>query len=250
MLIIPPRFLTQHAPPMQRSEILFLADRSGSMRDKMEPLKSAMQFFLKGIPEQRKFNIWCFGSHYASWQPASVDYTEETLRSALSYVNTDFRSDMGDTELLPALEAIVAARDRSLMTDVIVLTDGETWRMEQTLDYIQKTRDLTEGRVRFFALDISKAVSHSLVDGIAEVVQEASQGGWEDRMVSMAEAALISAHLGPVHLAFNVEDQNGKTRSNHPARHNLNDRESNSSRRLYPNRRKEIPRGHLGGKPI
>jgi len=220
MLTLPPGFLTKSAAPMQRSEILFLADRSGSMSDKIVSLKSAMQFFLKGIPEGRRFNIWCFGTDYTSWQPRSVDYTKKTLNSALTWVDQQFAANMGGTELLPAIKAIVGARDKSLMTDVIVLTDGETWRLDQTLDFIQKTRGTTEGRVRFFALGIGKAVSHALVDGIAkagggyaDVVQEASQGGWEDRVVSMAKAALMSAHAGPLHLEFDIRDENGTTRS-------------------------------------
>lgn len=224
MLTLPSGFLARNAPPMQQSEILFLADCSGSMKDKIKPLRSAMEFFLKGIPEGRVFNIWCFGTKHASWQPQSVDYTEETLNSALSWVNTNMRANMGGTELLPAVQAIVEARKRRLMTDVIVLTDGQTWRLEQTLDFIQKTRGRTEGRVRFFALGIGKAVSHALVDGIAkagggyaEVVQEASQGGWEDRLVSMAKAALMNAHLGPLHLEFNIQDKTGEMRSKYPA---------------------------------
>jgi hypothetical protein len=220
MLTLPPKVLARNARPMQRSEILFLADCSGSMSDKIASLKSAMQFFLKGIPEGRKFNIWCFGTSYTSWQPHSVDYTEETLRSALAWVDNNFGAHMGGTELLPAIQAIVAARARDLMADIIVLTDGETWRLDETLGYVEKTRQLGEGRVRFFALGIGRAVSHALVDGIAkagggyaEVVQEASQGGWEDRLVSMAQAALMSAHLGPLHLAFTVQDEKGNTRS-------------------------------------
>jgi hypothetical protein len=112
---------------------------------------------------------------------------------------------MGGTELLPAIQAIVAARARDLMADVIVLTDGETWRLDETLGYIQKTRHITEGRVLFFVLGVGWAVSHALVDGIAkagggyaEVVQEASQGGWEDRVVSMAQAALMMCPPWPV----------------------------------------------------
>ncbi|AEO62971.1 uncharacterized protein THITE_2015007, partial [Thermothielavioides terrestris NRRL 8126] len=220
MLTLPPGFLNKRPPERLRSEILFLADLSGSMKKKIPGLKSAMQFFLKGIPEGRKFNIWCFGSNYTSWQPCSVDYGEATLGSALSWVETTFAANMGGTELLPAIQAIVSARDKALMTDVIVLTDGQTWRLDQTLEYINKTRANTEGRVRFFALGIGKAVSHALVDGIAkagggyaEVVQEASQGGWEDRVVSMAKAALMSAHLGPLHMEFKVHDKDGNTKN-------------------------------------
>jgi hypothetical protein len=75
MLTLPPKFLNRAAtvPLHQKSEILFLADLSGSMSDKMLSLKSAMQFFLKGIPEGKKFNIWNFGSQFTSWCPQSVD---------------------------------------------------------------------------------------------------------------------------------------------------------------------------------
>ena len=96
----------------------------------MASLKSAMQFFLKGIPEGRIFNVWCFGSNYTSWQPCSVEYAEATSKSALSWVKNYFAADMGGTELFSAMNAIVAARDKTLMTDVIVLTDGEAWCLD------------------------------------------------------------------------------------------------------------------------
>ena len=220
MLTLPSEFLNRNCTPVERSEILFLADLSGSMSDKIASLKSAMQFFLKGILQGRKFNIWCFGSDYKFWQPESVEYSEETLQSALQWVDMAFNADMGGTELLPALRAIVSARDRELMTDVIVLTDGEVWRMDETIEFVRKTRLSTAAQVRFFSLGVGRAVSHALVDGIAkagggyaEVVQEASQGGWEDRVVSMAKAALMSAHLGPLHVEFEIQGEGGKMRS-------------------------------------
>ena len=89
-----------------------------------------MQFFLKGIPEGRIFNVWCSGSNYTSWQPCSVEYAEATSKSALSWVKNYFAADMGGTELFSAMNAIVAARDKTLMTDVIVLTDGEAWCLD------------------------------------------------------------------------------------------------------------------------
>jgi hypothetical protein len=222
MLTLPAGLMTNSEIQTQKTEILFLADLSGSMSDKIPSLKSAMQFFLKGIPENRKFNIWCFGTERKPWQQRSVEYSEITLNSALAWVASEFRADMGGTEILPAIQAVVAARDQSLTNDIIVLTDGETWHLDQTLEYIQQTRVRTEGRVRFFALGIGRGVSHALVDGIAkagggyaEVVQEASQGGWEDRVVSIAKAALMSQHIGPLRLEVETRDEYGSTRSSH-----------------------------------
>lgn len=65
MLTIPPNLMLDQNPGRNDGEILFVADRSGSMSDKMESLKSAMTFFLKGIPLGRNFNIWCFGTSHA-----------------------------------------------------------------------------------------------------------------------------------------------------------------------------------------
>jgi len=257
MLTLPPSFLTKSAAPMQRSEIIFLADRSGSMSDKIASLKSAMQFFLKGIPVGRRFNIWCFGSRFNSWQPASVDYTDENLQAALSWVQGTFHADMGGTELLPAVKAIVSARDKALMTDIIILTDGQTWYLDQTLDYIQKTRGLTEGRVRFFALGFGYAVSHALVDGIAkagggyaEVVQDASRGGWEDRVVSMTKAALMSAHLGPLRLEFDIRDENGTSRSKKSRGIRSACRRFLTISRFNPRGSKAIPSRHLRDRAV
>jgi hypothetical protein len=94
------------------------------------------------------------------------------------------------------------------MTDIVILTDGEVWRLDETIDFVQQKRRETEGRVRFFALGIGNAVSHELVEGIAkvgggyaEVIPAASQGGWEDRVVAMLRAALVG-HTGPLRIEF------------------------------------------------
>jgi uncharacterized protein with von Willebrand factor type A (vWA) domain len=206
MLTIPPSLMLRNISASGDTEILFVADRSGSMQDKMESLKSAMSFFIKGIPRGRRFNIWCFGTHHDSLWPRSRDYSDETERSALAFVQCEFKSDMGGTELLPALEAVVKARDQSRMADILVLTDGEVWRLDETIDFVQQTRRDTNGGVRVFALGVGNAVSHELVEGIAkagggyaEVIPAANKGGWEDRVVAMLRATL-HAHIGPLRI--------------------------------------------------
>lgn len=108
-------------------------------------------------------------------------------------------------------------------TDIIVLTDGQVWRLDQTLDFIQSTRTASQGAVRFFSLGIGDAVSHALVNGIAkagggyaEAVPSTNQGGWEDRVVSMAKAALTSTHLGPIHTEPEYRDSVGLQKSKLP----------------------------------
>ncbi|KLU81007.1 hypothetical protein MAPG_00102 [Magnaporthiopsis poae ATCC 64411] len=215
MLTIPPRFLLSHTADTScharggsDGEVIFLADRSGSMDDKMESLKSAMQFFLKGIPVHRKFNVWCFGSSYMNLWPKSAEYTEKSLQEALTFVERDFKADMGGTELLPAMQAIVASRDKSDRADVIVLTDGEVWRHDETIQFAREARQQSDGMLRLFTLGVGDQVSHSLVQGLAtagggysEIVPAHTRDGWEDRVVAMTRAALTD------HLDMEIEFQ-------------------------------------------
>ncbi|KAI0814248.1 von Willebrand factor type A domain-containing protein [Xylaria sp. FL0064] len=199
MVTVPPRMLPIQNEISKIGEILFVADRSGSMEDKMENLKSAMHFFLKGIPLGRTFNIWCFGSGYSSLWATSRVYEEESLRIALNYMDTMFRADLGGTEILPALEAIIAARDPSLPCDIVILTDGEVWRLDDTLHLVSRSKETSNGAIRFFSLGLGAHLSHALVEGIAkqgggcsDVIPQADTEGWEDRVVAILKAVLTS----------------------------------------------------------
>ncbi|KAF7503479.1 hypothetical protein GJ744_003708 [Endocarpon pusillum] len=207
MLTVPPKFFLKNQPVHIDGEIVFVADRSNSMDDKIASLRSAMLFFLQSIPQRRKFNIWCFGTLYTClWPNSRESVRQETLDTALQFVERQFHANMGGTELLPALKAVVGARDTSCTTDIIVLTDGQVWRLDETISYVQQIKMRTEGAVRVFALGIGDAVSHELVEGIAkagggyaEVIPSASQGGWEDRLVAMLAAAVVG-HIHPLRI--------------------------------------------------
>ncbi|KAI1443782.1 VIT-domain-containing protein [Annulohypoxylon stygium] len=211
MVTIPSSLMLESEETAKKGEVIFLIDRSGSMQDKIEAVKSSLQFFLKGIPVDRKFNIWSFGSKYKQLWDKSRNYTSGSLQLALDHVK-ELKSDMGGTELLPALTAMIASRDKSCPCDMIILTDGEVWRLDETLALIQTTRASSQGAVRFFSLGIGAHVSHALVQGIAsrgggysEVIPKASTGGWEERVVSMLKAALTT-HVSTMGIKLNGKD--------------------------------------------
>lgn len=219
MVTLPPWALHSQNEISKDGEILFVADRSGSMADKMENLKSALHFFLKGIPVGRAFNIWSFGSDYQPLWTKSQVYGLESLQQALNFVDGKFNSDMGGTELLPALKAIIAARDPSLSCDVVILTDGQVWRLDETLSLVHKAHQSSKGAIRFFSLGLGNHVSHSLVEGIAkqgggcsEIITRADKEGWEERVVAILEAALtrhvhnLSLDLGGLKGTTSPED--------------------------------------------
>jgi hypothetical protein len=203
MMTLPPHAALRDLPLAPNGEIVFVADRSGSMADKIGTLRSAMPIFLKSIPIDRKFNIWSFGSNYSCLWDRSRQYSGEALSAALTHVEKSFNADMGGTELLGALRAVVNTKVDDLTTEIITLTDGEVWHQEETIEFVRQTRNRFKGRMRFFTLGVGNAVSHGLIEGIAregggyaEVVSVDGRGGWEDRVASMLKAAL-TMHLGP-----------------------------------------------------
>jgi Vault protein inter-alpha-trypsin domain/von Willebrand factor type A domain len=182
-----------------KGDIIFVADRSGSMASKIEALKIAMRVFLKSLPQDCHFNICSFGSTWSSLWPCSREYSHETLSLAEHHIATSFKSDMGGTELLPALQGVVkqCMMPGELNTEIIVLTDGEVWKTEETIDFVRSTRTGSSEKIRFFALGIGDAVSHRLVEGIgrqgggfAEVVAVDAAARWESRVIRMLKGAL------------------------------------------------------------
>jgi Mg-chelatase subunit ChlD len=205
MVTINPRelFGSNIAVENVRAEILFIADRSGSMIDKIEALKRAMRIFLKSIPENCYFNICSFGSSYSLLWPEARRYTQENQEIAERHIRDSFEANMGGTEILSAIKTVVEKRNTGdgITTEVIVLTDGEVWDTDDTIKFVQETRTKTDNNVRFFALGIGNAVSHRLVEGIgrqgggfAEVIAVDTAGRWESRVIRMLKGALTPRH--------------------------------------------------------
>lgn len=182
-----------------KTEIIFLADRSGSMGNKIEALQRAMRVFLKSMPPKCFLNICSFGSHHSLLWPVSKPCTEYNVDIATQYVTHSFGSDMGGTEILSALKHTVTTRNtrECVITQIILLTDGEVWDEEDVVRFVSETTKVAGNQVRFFALGIGDAVSHRLVEGIgqqgggfAEVVAVDAAGRWESRVIRMLKGAL------------------------------------------------------------
>ncbi|KAH7141446.1 von Willebrand factor type A domain-containing protein [Dactylonectria estremocensis] len=216
MLTIPPELMTAAGKYSNDGEIIFLADRSGSMSDKIESLKSAMMFFINGIPMNRPFNIWCFRSDHTSLWPESKRLDKASREAAMAYVRQEFASNMGGTEILSAFQAICNSNKGRGAIDIIVLTDGEVWYPEQTVDFVRSQWVSSKGLVRSFPLGIGRGVSHELVEGIAkagggyaEVITSVSGGGWEDRVVAVLKAA-ITGHIGSLSMRLEWQEENNQ----------------------------------------
>lgn len=166
---------------------------------KIEELRDALLVFLKSLPANCKFNIYSFGSNVVSLWPQSMPYNESNMQQALNHVST-FTANFGGTEVLAALRKAVSDRlsIESSSTQVILLTDGEIWQAEKTIDFVRTTTSEADGEVRFFSLGIGNRVSHQLIQGIGffgggfgEAVAVDAHGRWKEAVVRMLKGAVM-----------------------------------------------------------
>ncbi|PVI00686.1 hypothetical protein DM02DRAFT_614142 [Periconia macrospinosa] len=198
-----PKFSLKH----QKPEILFLADRSGSMYDNIDTLIAALKNFLKSIPPGCNFNVISFGSNCSSLWPTSQLYTQSTLDEAIEHVEA-FDANFGGTETLSAIKNCLSSRRTDVSTELILLTDGDIWQQQQAFDYIA---DATKNQdIRIFPIGIGGGVSSALIEGIARAGNGFGQmiGNAEkmtSKVVRMLKAALMP-HIKDYRLEIKYED--------------------------------------------
>lgn len=203
MVTLVPKFTL----PQQRPEIVFIVDRSGSMHDKMDTLKSALHLFLASLPIGIYFNIVSFGQSYGFLWESSQAYSEATFETAKRHVDK-MDASMGGTEMYEPIKETVDRRKKELSTEVLVLTDGEIWHTERLFKYINSAAD--EGSVRFFSLGVGASVSHVLVEGISRAGKGYSQLVGDGENMQKKVMRMLKAALAP-HVNDWSVDWDGKT---------------------------------------
>ncbi|XP_016115658.1 von Willebrand factor A domain-containing protein 5A-like [Sinocyclocheilus grahami] len=156
-----------------QGEFIFVVDRSGSMDCKMhhgndaqmriESARDTLLLLLKSLPMGCYFNIYGFGSHFESFFPQSVVYSEDTMEEALKRVKS-MSADLGGTEILQPLKHIYSQpcypdHPRQLF----IFTDGEVWNTKEVLDLV-KSHVYSH---RCFSFGIGEGASTALITGMA-----------------------------------------------------------------------------------
>jgi hypothetical protein len=203
MTTLVPKF---HLKP-HKCEIIFILDRSGSMKVKMRTLISAMKVFLKSLPLNCMFNICSFGFKYEFLWPNSQLYTEKTLDDAVAYVDR-LDASFGGTETLDAVQAAFQGRIKYLPTEIMLLTDGDISAQQPMFDFLEeKTRS---GEVRVFPIGIGNDVSSAFIEGVARAgrgfAQMVGNGEkFESKIVRMIKGA-ITPHINDFQLEVEYDD--------------------------------------------
>ena len=192
MVTLVPKF----SLPPARPEIIFIADRSGSMAGNIPMLISAMKVFLKSMPVGVKFNICSFGNHATFLWPQSQNYTSETLQEATSHVET-FSANMGGTETFNAIKSTIEKRFSDLPLEIMLLTDGDIWRQEELFTYINQQVEGTNGNIRIFPLGIGNGVSSALIEGLARAGNGFSQSVQHGERLDNSVVRMLRGALSP-----------------------------------------------------
>jgi len=149
----------------QKTELIFLVDRSGSMDgSSMELAKEALQLFLHSMPMDCYFNIWSFGSHFSSlFQNGSKLYDDDTLAEAKNHVN-GMNANFGGTEVYSPLQNIFTSQEiDGYARQIFLLTDGAVSNSDGVIQLVRKNATKT----RVFTLGLGSSASRHLVKGVA-----------------------------------------------------------------------------------
>jgi hypothetical protein len=180
-------------------EIVFIADQSGSMGgDNNTALVSALKIFLKSLPIGVHFNIIAFGSSFESLWPKSQAYNESNVKAAIAFVDT-FQAQYGGTEILEPVQVAFEQRLNDMSLEVMLLTDGQTWKEQQLFELIVSHIGKTDAGARVFTLGVGSGVSHTLVEGVARAgngfAQFVTQGEETDQKVVRMLKGALYPHL-------------------------------------------------------
>lgn len=146
-------------------EFVFVIDRSGSMTgERIEKAKETLLLLLKSLPVNCIFNVVSFGTNFSSLFSKSEQYTESTLKQALT-LQKSMTADMGGTEIFKPLESVFKKKSSdSYARQIFLLTDGEVNNVQEIVDLVQKQKN-----TRVFTFGIGDGCSSELVRDVARV---------------------------------------------------------------------------------
>lgn len=153
----------------QKTEFIFVVDCSASMDYgcKIKNTKQAMSLFIKSLPVDSYFNIYKFGSTYASLWPTSKICDEKSVKEANKYI-LDISADLGGTELLELLTYLLDLEKhipiKNYHRNLMILTDGQVDNTQTILKHVKQFA----GTTRIFTLGVGDA-DYSLINGLARI---------------------------------------------------------------------------------
>ncbi len=151
------------AAPRESIALKLLVDCSGSMGgDSIKSARAALSGVLQGLGEADQVSLTCFGSTFEHRLKPTV-CAPKALTQLGSLIDR-IDADLGGTEMHDALASLfkLPAAQGMGNADVLVLTDGEIWAVEETIEAAK-----TSGH-RIFVIGVGSSPAQSVIRSLAE----------------------------------------------------------------------------------
>ncbi|BFL81981.1 hypothetical protein LFREDSHE_04310 [Shewanella baltica] len=160
-----PESTPQHDPRC----IKIVVDCSGSMAgDSIKQARIALIEVVNQLATHDYFNIILFGSRHQKLFEESVLATAANIQIAKKTLHK-LEADLGGTEMKSALEAAYRSHSPTMLpTDLLLITDGQTWKEDEVLD------SAAQANHRHFVIGVGSAVSEAFLSKLAKVTGGAS----------------------------------------------------------------------------
>lgn len=163
-----------------------LVDCSGSMAgDSIASARVALTGAVHGLGEGDHVSLTCFGSTFEHrLKPTAC--TPKTLSQLGSLIDA-IDADLGGTEMHLALASVfkLSAPRGMGNADVLLLTDGEIWKVQETIEAAKKSGH------RIFVIGVGSAPAHSVVRSLAEETGGACEFATPGEALEAAAARMI-----------------------------------------------------------
>ncbi len=140
-----------------------VVDCSGSMGgNSIAQAKTALREIISTLRQGDYFNVIAFGSKFKLLFPEPVIASENNINKATQFVE-HIDANMGGTEIGAALNAAYnCGKIEGLASDILLITDGHVWGLEQLVDEGKKSGH------RLFTVGVGHSVSEAFVRSISE----------------------------------------------------------------------------------
>lgn len=145
-----------------RVDLKILVDCSGSMEgDSITSAKRALHHVLSYLEPKDRFSYSKFGN-YPTHLFSKLKKADQLYISAASLLIENTKADMGGTEIAEALESTFNIDGAEEKADVLLITDGEVWKTDETIAAARKSGH------RIFAVGVGSAPAETLLKELAE----------------------------------------------------------------------------------
>jgi len=147
---------------VNRVDLKILVDCSGSMEgDSITSAKRALHHVLSYLEPKDRFSYSKFGN-YPTHLFSKLKKADQFYISAASLLIENTKADMGGTEIAEALESTFNIDGAEGKADVLLITDGEVWKTDETIAAARKSGH------RIFAVGVGSAPAETLLKELAE----------------------------------------------------------------------------------